>query len=88
MGNQLLPVRALTLGLAALIAAGISSAAPAQNPPTPAPIPQGIPQAPIGHLQPRPAELPRDVRRDERRGPTTEQRAFDKKLENSICQKC
>jgi hypothetical protein len=98
MGKHLLPVPAFSIALAALIAAGVSSAAlaqdtpdqdtPVQTTPAPVPIPQGVPEAPIGHRQPRPAELPRDVRRDERAGPTAAERAFDKKLENGICQKC
>jgi hypothetical protein len=89
---------ALTATLAALIAAGISSAAlaqdtaaqnaPSQTAPAPVPLPQAVPAAPIGHRQPRPAELPRDVRRDERAGPSAAERTFDKKLENSICRGC
>ena len=88
MRNHRRPVPARTIALAALIAAGVSSAALTQDAPAPVPVPQGVPQAPIGHRQPRPAELPRDIQRDERDGRTAGQEAIDKKLENSICQKC
>ena len=88
MRKHMLSVRAVTVALAALIAAGGSSAALAQDAPAPVPNPRGVPQAPIGHRQPRPAELPPDVRRDERDGRTAAEKAFDQKLENSICQKC
>jgi hypothetical protein len=88
MRNHLLAVPLRTIALTALIMAGISSAAPAGNTPPPAPISQGAAQAPIGHRQPRPAELPRDVLHDERAGRTPAQNAFDKKLQNSICRKC
>lgn len=93
MRNRRRHVPALTIALAALIAAGVSSAAaaqdaPAQDAPAPVTTLQGVPQAPIGHRQPRPAELPRDIQRDERDGRTDAQKALDKKLENSICQKC
>jgi hypothetical protein len=96
MGKRLFPVPPLAAALA-LIVAGVPTAlaqdaaaqdTPVEATPAPIPIPQGVRQAPIGHRQPRPGELPRDVRRDERAGPTAAERAFDKKLENSICQKC
>ena len=45
----------------------------------------GVPDAPIGHLQPRAADLPPEVR-DLGARPTPEQQEFDKKLR--ICRGC
>jgi hypothetical protein len=44
-------------------------------------------QAPIGHRQPRPEDLPRAVVRDENRV-NADEHAFDKKLEDSMCRGC
>ncbi|MPZ38751.1 MAG: hypothetical protein GEU95_11920 [Rhizobiales bacterium] len=43
-------------------------------------------EAPVGHRQPRPSELPPSIWRDERRGPTAGERALDRKLK--ICKDC
>jgi hypothetical protein len=57
------------------------------NPPTvvaPPPPPTGIPEAPVGHRQPRPSELPAETRREENTAPARP--ATD--LLPSICVKC
>jgi hypothetical protein len=79
---------ALTLG-----ATGLASVASAQNNPTPRPeTPAPRPdtqgralEAPVGHRQPRPEDLPPSVRREEGTR-TPDQEALDKKLE--ICRGC
>jgi hypothetical protein len=43
-------------------------------------------EAPVGHRQPRRWDLPPSIRRDERRGATTRQRALDRELK--ICKDC
>jgi hypothetical protein len=61
---------------------------PASRPDTPAPRPdtQGrTPEAPVGHRQPRPQDLPPSVRREEGTR-TPDQEALDRKLE--ICRGC
>jgi hypothetical protein len=90
-------LRAVTLaaGLAALALAGaelsVKAAAQSSSPPLSTPREfrdQLRDRAPIGHRQPRPQDLPPNVRRDERGsiGPTSEERDLDKKLE--ICRRC
>ena len=50
----------------------------------PPPPPPGIPEAPVGHRQPRPSELPAETRREENTAPARP--ATD--LLPSICVKC
>jgi hypothetical protein len=85
MRNQLLFLPAVTV--AVLLVADIRGAMAGGDNPTPVPIP-GVPPAPIGHRQPQPSELPRGVLDDESAGRTTAQKAIDRKLENSVCNKC
>jgi cell division protein FtsN len=97
MRNSRGPMRAFVfaaaLAVLTLSATGLASVASAQSnptprPETPAPRPdtQGrAPEAPIGHRQPRPQELPPSVQREEGTR-TPDQEALDKKLE--ICRGC
>jgi hypothetical protein len=74
----------LAAGLAALSVsgAGFSNAATTPKFPVPRAEPQ---QAPIGHRQPRPQDLPPSVLRDEENGAGAN-KTLDQKLE--ICRKC
>lgn len=74
-------------GLAVFIVAGatLSSAALAQGNAAPKSNSQPRTEAPIGHRQPRTADLPPSVARDEG-ARTPGQRAFDRELE--ICRGC
>jgi hypothetical protein len=66
---------AIAAAALSLLAAGLPGTAGAQNTPNPpavSPPPfgspglsAGIPQAPVGHRQPRPSDLPADVNREE-----------------------
>jgi cell division protein FtsN len=79
---------ALTLGATGLASVASAQSNPTPRPETPAPRPdtQGrAPEAPIGHRQPRPQDLPPSVRREEGTR-TPDQEALDKKLE--ICRGC
>jgi hypothetical protein len=80
---------------AAITAAGaIPGVALAQNNPAPAPnnpprpaATEGRAQAPVGHRQPRPQDLPPDVQRDENgAGSIPGERGLDQKLQ--ICRDC
>jgi hypothetical protein len=66
----------------AILATALSNGALAQET-----VAQERDQAPIGHRQPRPQDLPRSVVRQENR-PNNPGYAFDKKLEDSICRGC
>ena len=66
----------------AILATALSSGALAQET-----IAQERDQAPIGHRQPRPQDLPGSVVREENH-PNSSGYAFDKKLEDSICRGC
>lgn len=80
---------ALAAGAMAMILSvtALSSTAAAQTNPVPRPGPQLQPrlQAPIGHRQPEPQDLPPNVLRGEG-GRTLEQTDLDKKLQ--ICRRC
>jgi cell division protein FtsN len=79
---------ALTMGGAGLARVASAQSNPTPRPETPAPRPdtQGRAlEAPVGHRQPRPQDLPPSVRREEGTR-TPEQEALDKKLE--ICRGC
>ena len=69
----------------ASVALAQGNPAPRSDNPTPRPDTQGRIQAPVGHRQPRPQDLPSGVRREEGTR-TPEQEALDKKLE--ICRGC
>jgi hypothetical protein len=94
--NIMPPARATALvtGLAALVITGLSGVALAErnsapaSPPSAAPAvdSQGRAQAPIGHRQPRPQDLPPSVLREEEGGRTRAQEEFDKSLQ--ICKGC
>jgi hypothetical protein len=79
----------LTTGGAGLASVASAQSNPTPRPETPAPRPdtQGrvVPEAPVGHRQPRPQDLPPSVRREEGTR-TPDQEALDKKLE--ICRGC
>jgi cell division protein FtsN len=97
MRNHRAPMRTFVLvtALAALAvgAIGLASVASAQSNPTPRPeTPAPRPdtqgralEAPVGHRQPRPQDLPPGMRREEGTR-TPDQEALDKKLE--ICRGC
>jgi hypothetical protein len=79
---------ALTMGGAGLARVASAQSNPTPRPETPAPRPdtQGRAlEAPVGHRQPRPQDLPPSVRREEGTR-TPDQEALDKKLE--ICRGC
>jgi hypothetical protein len=78
---------AVRLAAVSLLASAFSSAATAQTNPTPRADSRLQPpvQAPVGHRQPRPQDLPSSVTRREG-GSTDADRAIDKKLE--ICRGC
>jgi hypothetical protein len=79
---------ALTLGATGLASVASAQSNPTPRPETPAPRPdtQGRPpEAPVGHRQPRPQDLPPSVRSEEGTK-TPEQEALDRKLE--ICRGC
>ena len=79
---------ALTMGGTGPASVALAQSNPTPRPETPAPRPdtQGrVPEAPVGHRQPRPQDLPSGVRREEGTR-TPEQEALDKKLE--ICRGC
>ena len=79
---------ALTMGGAGVASVASAQSNPTPRPETPAPRPdtQGrAPEAPVGHRQPRPQDLPQGLSRGEGvRIPENE--ALDKKLE--ICRGC
>jgi hypothetical protein len=80
---------ALAAALSLLILSGPGLAQINPNPPgmgvsPPPPTVSGIPQAPVGHRQPRPSELPAETRREENTAPARP--ATD--LLPSICVKC
>jgi hypothetical protein len=87
-----LPALILITALLALIATGRAGTVLAQNNPPPLPNPQAADprppisrEAPIGHRQPRPQDLPPSVRREEGTiNPA--QRELDEKLQ--ICRGC
>jgi hypothetical protein len=81
MRNSRGGILAVAIG-SAILATALSSGAGAQE--TAA---QERDQAPIGHRQPRPQDLPGSVVREENH-PNNSGYAFDKKLENSICRGC
>jgi hypothetical protein len=67
------------------VAVAQGSPAPRSDQLAPRPDTQGRAEAPIGHRQPRPQDLPRGLSREEGSS-TPEQEALDKKLE--ICRGC
>jgi hypothetical protein len=83
--------RRASISLAAVLAAlsvsgaGVSNAATTPKLPVPRAEPQLRAQAPIGHRQPRPQDLPPSVLRDEEKGAGAN-KTLDQKLE--ICRKC
>jgi hypothetical protein len=81
------------------VALTLSSPVPAQNTlnsPGALPLPglqgpaAGIPQAPVGHRQPRPSDLPSDVRREENANAPQPQQQERSGLEGlpTICVRC
>jgi len=90
------------IGCAALswVATGLPSAALAQNSPNStgtlpvSPSPQapsaGIPEAPVGHRQPRPSDLPANVRREENANAPQQQQRERSGLDSlpTICVRC
>jgi hypothetical protein len=71
--------------LVALLGAGVSNAATTPKFPVSRAEPQLRVQAPVGHRQPRPQDLPPSVLRDEEKG-VGANKTLDQKLE--ICRKC
>ena len=76
-------------GVAALIAySSVAAATAQQGSDAVLPTAPGWMEAPVGHRQPRPEELPRNVQKSENAGKRTkEEREIDRKL-NSICRGC
>jgi hypothetical protein len=80
------------------VAPGLSSAALGQTTLSPpgtlpsSPSPQapsaGIPQAPVGHRQPRPSDLPPDVRREENANAPQQQERSGLEGLPTICVRC
>jgi hypothetical protein len=91
LDRRLTPALTIGAALSALLIIASANAAAAQTAMPPAAQPKatiGVDprlQAPIGHRQPRPQDLPPNVRRDEGRG-TNGDRALDERLQ--ICRQC